>query len=217
MKQGKIIDTIEQGTEEWHLLRAGKVTSSKISDMMAKGKGSAESAGRRNYRAQLVAERLTGEVETDGYKNDAMQRGNDLEDAARSCYEFEGGQEVKQVAFILHPEIENKGSSPDGLVGEEGQIEIKCLNTANHIDILLKNVIPTTYLKQMHDQMGCSGRLWNDFVSYDPRMPEELQLVVIRLMRDQAIIDEINAATVDFLAEVDDMEHSMKIIQKRRA
>jgi len=198
------MEPIEQGTEAWFQCRLGKVTASEVVDVMSKGKGSAESAGVRNYRAQLACERLTGEREKT-YTNGAMQRGTDLEPMARECYEFLKGVTVEQVAFVDHPTVELSGASPDGLVGLDGLVEIKCPNSATHIDYLLAGEPPTTYIKQMVWQMACTGRQWCDFVSYDPRLPEELQLFVVRLHRDDAAIAEMEAAVIAFNHSVDKM------------
>jgi len=202
---------IEQGTAEWFSMRLGKVTATRVADVTAKGKGSAEAAGVRNYRAQIVCERLTGTVE-ETYINAAMQRGTDLEPLARECYEFLKGVTVEQVAFVDHPTIANAGSSPDGLVGEDGLVEIKCPNTATHIEYLLNGEPPPAYQKQMLWQMACTGRKWVDFVSYDPRLPEELQLFVVRFYRDETAIAEMEAAVIAFNQSVEKMIQDLKLI-----
>lgn len=193
---------MEQRSVEWFAARLGKVTASKVNDVLATLKNGGEAAGRKNYRAQLVVERLTGE-KTDSFTNGAMQWGVDNEDSARMSYEFLTGCTVDQVGFIDHPTIPMSGASPDGFIGEDGLLEIKCPNTANHIDYLLAGVVPSEYQNQMLWQMECTGRKWCDFVSYDPRMPIEGQLFVIRFERDDSRIDTIRAEVVKFLAEVD--------------
>lgn len=198
------MEPIEQGTDEWKQLRLGKVTASRIADVMSKGKGGAESAGVRNYRAQLVCERLTGQKE-DSYINGAMQRGTELEPMARECYEFLQGVTVDQIAFVDHPTVPMSGASPDGLVGEDGLVEIKCPNTATHIDYLLSNSAPSNYILQMLWQMACTGRKWCDFVSYDPRLPEDLQMLVIRYHRADDEIQALEAAVISFNKSVDNM------------
>jgi putative phage-type endonuclease len=203
---------IIQGTPEWFALRLGKVTASRVGDVMSKGKGSAESAGVRNYRAQLVCERLTGTVE-ETYTNSAMQRGVDLEPIARECYEFISGNTVEQVAFVDHPTIPMAGASPDGCIGEEGLLEIKCPNTAAHIEYLLCGEPPTTYVKQMTWQLACTGRKWVDFVSYDPRLPEDLQLFVVRFRRDEGDIQEMESAVIAFNASVETMIADLKALR----
>lgn len=208
-----IMGPIEQGTIEWFAMRLGKVTASKVSDVMSKGKGKAESAGVRNYRAQLVCERLTGNRE-ETYANCAMQRGTELEPMARECYEFIKGVDVYQIAFVNHPLIEYGGASPDGLVGDDGLIEIKCPNTATHIDYLLTGEPPATYIDQMNWQMACTGRQWVDFVSYDPRLPEELQLFVVRHHRDETVIKEMESTVIDFLESVTNMIETLKTLRQ---
>lgn len=195
---------MKQGTQEWRLARVGHVTASRIADLMARTKAGWR-AGRRNYMAQLVVERLTG-LPTESYINGAMQWGIDTEDRARNAYSFFTGQEVRQVGFILHPCIPKTGASSDGFVGfvgHDGLIEIKCPNTATHIETLLSQEIADEYIKQMQFQMACTGRQWCDFVSFDPRMKVELQLFIKRVERDNTLIGQIEAEVRDFLAELD--------------
>lgn len=190
-----------QRSDDWFTIRLGKVTASRIADVTAKTK-TGWGAGRANYKAQLIAERLTGQRQ-DSFTNAAMQWGVDTEEAARVAYAFLHGQTVLEEAFVHHPVIAMSGASPDGLVGECGLVEIKCPNTATHIETLKGATIPAKYVGQMQWQMACTGRDWCDFVSFDPRMPEEMQLFVKRLDRDDAMIAELEAAVTDFLAEVD--------------
>lgn len=203
---------IEQGSATWFEMRRGKVTASKIADVMSKGKGSAEPAALRNYRAQIVCERLTGTVE-ESYCNGAMQRGTELEPLARECYEFMTGYTVDQVAFVDHHTIPMCGASPDGHIGDDGMVEIKCPNSANHIDYLLGGKPPAQYVPQMQWQMACTGRKWVDFCSYDPRLPEELQLFVVRLNRDEEMIKNMEAAVIAFNKSVDEMIDKLKEIR----
>jgi putative phage-type endonuclease len=192
---------LEQRTPEWFAIRCGRVTASRIADLMAKTK-SGYSTSRANYRAQLVVERLTGVVEQ-SYCNAAMQHGIDTEAEAREAYQQHMLCTVEEVAFVAHPKIDMAGASPDGLVGDDGMVEIKCPNTATHIETLLGGSVADKYLKQVQFQMACTGRAWNDFVSYDPRLPETMRLFVQRVPRDDALIAEIEAEIVSFLAEVD--------------
>ena len=191
---------IDQGTPEWHQERCGKATASRIADIIATTK-SGPSASRKNYLAQLVAERLTGTV-AESYTNAAMQWGKDTEEHARSTYAFLKGVDVLNAPFVLHPAIPDSGASPDGFVGSDGLIEIKCPNTATHIETLLAGKIDAKYLTQMQWQMACTGTIWCDFVSYDPRMPEHLAIWVKRVPRDDAVIEELEGAVRVFLAEV---------------
>lgn len=193
---------MDQGTQEWKEARLGCVTASRVSDVIARTK-SGYGASRANYAAQLIAERLTGVV-TEGFVNAAMQWGTDTEDSARAAYEFQTGIVVEQVGFIMHPSIQMTGASPDGFAGDDGLLECKCPNTATHIETLISGKIAEKYLTQMHWQMACTGRKWCDFVSFDPRMPEHMQLFVQRVKRDDARIDELEREVVGFLAEIDE-------------
>ena len=192
---------IEQGSDAWKALRAGKVTASRVADVLSKVK-SGEAAGRKNYRMDLVAERLTGKP-ADSFTNSAMQWGTEQEPFARIAYETHKGLFVDQVPFVDHPTIEWFGCSPDGLVGEDGLLEIKAPNTTTHLEYLQEGKPPTRYIPQMMAQMACTGRKWCDFVSFDPRLPEDLQLFVVRLNWDDAYIQEMEAEVKQFLNEVE--------------
>jgi len=174
---------MEQRSAEWFAARIGKVTASKINDVMAKLKSGGEAAVRKNYRVQLAVERLTGQRE-ESYINGAMQWGIDNEDSAREAYSFISGCEVEQIGFIDHPSISMAGCSPDGLIGCFGMVEIKCPNTATHVEWMLAGKVPPEHVNQMMFQMDCAGRSWCEFVSYDPRLPLDLQLFVKRLEMD---------------------------------
>jgi putative phage-type endonuclease len=198
---------IKQGTEEWHQIRLGKVTASRVADVMSKVK-SGESAGRKNYKMDLVVERLTNSS-TSSFSSPAMQWGTETEPLARMAYEAFTGVFVDQVAFCNHPTIKNFGCSPDGVVGD-GLIEIKCPNTTTHIEYLMGETPPAKYVPQMQTQMACTGARWCDFVSFDPRLPPELQLVVIRLNRDDVYIQEIETEVKQFLDEVQQIYSQLK-------
>jgi len=189
-----------QGSDEWKAIRLGKVTASRVSDVVAKTK-TGYGASRANYAAQLIAERLTG-VPAESYINAAMQHGTDTEPEARSAYEFYQGVTVEQVAFVPHPAIAEAGCSPDGLVGGDGQVEIKCPQTATHLETLLGQNIPSKYITQVQFQMACTGRKWCDWVSYDPRMPESMRLFVVRVARDDNHIAELETEVTMFLLEM---------------
>lgn len=193
------MDEIIQGSEEWRRLRLGKVTASRVSDVITKTK-TGWGASRANYAAELIAERLTG-VAAEGFTNAAMQWGTDQEPNARMAYEFMEDVTVEQVDFVVHPTINEAGASPDGLVGQDGMVEFKCPNTATHIDTLINQAIPAKYVTQMMWQMACTGRQYCDFVSYDPRLPESMQMFVKRVQRDNAVIEELEREVVRFLAE----------------
>lgn len=194
------MEDIVQGSPEWKALRCGKVTASRVADVVAKTK-TGYSASRANYLAQLIAERLTG-TPAETYTNAAMQHGVDTEPEARAAYEFYQGATVEQVAFVPHPKIDQAGASPDGLVGADGLVEIKCPNTATHLETLLGQAVPAKYIDQMQFQMACTGRQWCDFVSYDPRMPEHMRLFVRRVVRDEKRIDFLETEIAGFLLEM---------------
>ena len=191
---------MDQRTEEWYCARLGKVTASRIADVMAKTK-SGYGASRKNYMAELVIERLTGKP-TDGFSSAAMQWGTETEPYALEAYEIATGTIVEPVGFIdgIEPMT---GASPDGLIGDDGLIEVKCPNSSTHIETLLSKTTPKKYVYQMQWQMACTDRVWCDFVSYDPRMPDNLKYFCKRVDRDQEQIDEIIAEVRIFLADLD--------------
>jgi putative phage-type endonuclease len=190
---------MEQRTDDWFAARLGKVTASKVADVVAKTK-SGYSASRDNYMAQLVCERLTGKP-TEGFSNAAMAWGTETEPLARAAYEAKMDVLVDEIGFVEHPTIVMSGASPDGLVGVDGLIEIKCPNSATHIDTLLSQEVPKKYMDQMYWQMACTGRQWCDFVSYDPRLPEDLQLFIKRIPRDDQYIQTLELEIIGFLTE----------------
>jgi putative phage-type endonuclease len=177
---------IEQGSPEWFAQRLGKVTASRVADVIAKTK-TGYSTSRDNYMAQLVCERMTNTV-AESFTNSAMQWGTETEPLARAAYEAHADVLVDEVAMITHPTIEQAGASPDGYVGSEGLLEIKCPNTATAIDTLLSQSVPSKYIPQIQWQLASTGRQWCDFCSFDPRLPTELQLFVKRVPRDDAYI-----------------------------
>ncbi len=195
---------MSQRSDEWVKIRLGKVTASRIADVTAKTK-TGWSASRANYMAELLSERLTGEPR-DTFTNAAMQWGTDMEPQARRVYEFMEGVEVQEVGFVPHPTIGMSGASPDGLVGDLGLVEIKCPNTATHIETLLGAPIDAKYLKQMQWQMACTRREWCDFVSFDPRLPERMQIHIQRVNVDPSFIREMEKEVSEFLAELDAKE-----------
>lgn len=195
---------MEQRTPEWFAVRCGKVTASRISDIVAKTK-SGYSASRANYMAELLCERLTGTV-GESFKNAAMEWGIATEPRAIAAYEAMAGVLVEQIGFIPHSTITMSGASPDGLVGADGLVEIKCPNTATHVETLLGGSIPSKYINQMQWQMACSGRQWCDFVSFDPRMPVHMQLFIQRLPRNDDQIKVLEEEVIKFLAELDEQQ-----------
>ena len=196
---------MEQRTDEWYKARLGKVTASKVSAVLAKK----DSATRADYLTDLVLERLTGNQQ-EFYQNEAMQWGTDTEPQARMAYEAETGNLVDELGFIDHPTIANFGCSPDGVVGEDGLIEIKCPNSKTHLSTLLSGKAPSKYIPQMQTQMAVMNRQWCDFVSFDPRLPEDLQLFVIRVNRDDEYIAKLEEEVSIFLEEVDETVTKLK-------
>jgi putative phage-type endonuclease len=201
---------IEQGTDEWFAVRCGKVTASRVADVIATTK-TGYSASRANYEAQLICEILTGKP-AESFTNAAMQWGTETEPLARAAYEVKTGNMVNQVGFVNHPTIEQSGASPDGLVGEDGLIEIKCPNTATHLDTLLEQKVPSKYITQMTWQMVCTGRKWCDFVSYDPRLPSNLQLFVQRIELDTDYAKKLESEVAKFLQEINEKVEKLRNI-----
>lgn len=201
---------MEQRTPEWFAKRLGLVTASRIADVMAKTKTGA-SASRSGYMAQLITERLTG-APTEGYQSAAMEWGTEQEPVARAAYEAREGVLVDEVDFVRHPMLE-AGASPDGLVGEDGCIEIKCPNTSTMLEYIETRSVPRKYLLQMQWQLACTGRNWCDFVAFDPRLPEHLRLLVIRVPRDEAVIAEIAGEVGRFLTELRDRVEHLQTVQ----
>jgi putative phage-type endonuclease len=198
----------EQRTDEWFAARLGKVTASRVSDVVARTK-SGYSTSRDNYMAQLIVERITGK-QAESFTNAAMQWGTEQEPFARAAYEAHTGVMVDEVGFISHPSISDAGASPDGLVGATGLVEIKCPNTATHIETLINGSVPSKYLAQMQWQMACTGREYCDFVSFDSRMPAGAQLWVKRVERDNVLIGEMEAEVAKFLTELADKVEKLK-------
>jgi len=201
----KIIDAV-QGTPEWLAARAGRVTASMISNVLMKP----ETAGFRDYQAQIVAEILTGKPQGSDYTNVHMQYGTETEPLARSAYEAETGFSVDEVGLCIHPTIERAGASPDGLVGNSGLVEIKCPKVATHLAYQIAGVVPSGYKNQMMWQIACTGRDWCDFVSFRPDLPEHLQLFIVRFKRDSEKILELETAVISFLSTVDAMLAKLK-------
>ena len=200
-------EEIVQGSEAWFAQRLGKATASRIKDIVAKTK-TGYSTSRDKYLTQLLLERLTGTV-AESYSDAAMAWGNDTEPFARAAYEAKKGVMVDQVAFINHPTIEMAGASPDGLVGDDGLVEIKCPMSHTHLESLLGG-LDDQYKVQVQWQMACTGRKWTDLCSFDPRFPAELQLVIKRFERDDAFIATLEEEVIKFLKELDDKLNKVK-------
>ena len=194
---------IIQRSPEWYAERCGSLGASQLADALAKTK-SGWGASRANLRAKLVVERLTGQQEEGFIRSAAMQWGVDKEEEARIAYSFVTGRDVVEVGLYKHPTIIGSHASPDGLVDEDGCIEIKCPNSATHIETLKSNLIAHRYLLQMQWQMACANRKWCDFVSFDPRMPDHLMLYIQRVQRDDDMLKILESEVSEFLAEFDE-------------
>jgi len=192
-----------QRTDEWMKERAGHATASRFSDVMAKIK-TGEAMTRIKYRIQLATERLTGNP-VQGYQNAAMQWGIQTEPEARMAFEAERGVVVDEVGFIKHPTIPNCGASPDGCIGDNGLLELKCPESTTHLTWMEAGAVPSEYVSQIQGQMAVTGRKYVEFASYDPRFPSGLQLFIVRVERDDTYIKALEAEVVAFLAGVDAM------------
>jgi len=194
------MNNIIQGTPEWHQLRLGKVTASRVADILAKTK-TGVSASRQNYLIELALQRVTGQIE-ESFTSSAMEWGTENEPKARMAYEVFNDVLVEQIPFVDHPTIEGFGASPDGLVNTDGLCEIKCPNSATHWSYIKSGEPPNKYFIQMQVQLACTQREWNDFISYDPRMPERSKLFVKRVFRDDKFIAIMENEVKQFLEEV---------------
>lgn len=192
---------MEQRSPEWYAARCGSLGASQLNEALATTK-SGWGASRDNLKNKIIAERLTGQP-AESYTNAAMQWGVDQEDNARKAYEAHTGTFVDEMGIATHPVLKHTHASPDGLVGDEGLIEIKCPNTTTHIETLRTKKAPAKYINQMQWQMRCTDRQWCDFVSFDPRLPEHLQLFVVRVERDGELIAKLDTQVAEFLSEVE--------------
>lgn len=199
----KVIDA-PQGSDAWLAARAGRVTASRISDVLAKGRSGAPSATRAAYMGELIAETLTGQPANAFQGNADTERGIELEPEARSLYEQRKGVLVDAVGLVIHPRIDRSAASPDGLVDDAGLLEIKCPRIHTHLEYLLGGEPPSKYVPQMAWQAACTERAWVDFVSFCPAMPEDLRLFVVRYEPSLVYLREIEGAVVEFLAELDE-------------
>jgi putative phage-type endonuclease len=206
---------MEQRSPEWFAARLGKVTASRVADIIAKTK-SGYSTSRAKYMAELVCERLTGRS-GDFFQSAAMLWGTEKEPMARSEYELHTGSLVSETGLVFHSSIPDAAASPDGLIDDDGLVEIKCPTSGTHIDTLMGQAIPAQYVPQMMWQMACTGRQWCDFVSYDPRMPEHMQLFVARLDRDENVITELEREVEKFLSELDEKMTTLSNIYEKEA
>jgi len=197
-----------QGSPEWIKARVGSLGASRVHDAIARTK-SGWGASRANLMAELVAERLTG-IPAEAYVNAAMAWGTATEPEARDIYALVNGVEVREVGLVPHPKLLGTHASPDGLVGDDGLVEIKCPGTATHLDFLLGGGIPAKYLTQMRWQMACTGRQWCDFVSFDPRLPENAWLQIVRVHRQPKEIGALEVDVAEFLAELETLVEKVR-------
>ncbi|MER2267177.1 lambda exonuclease family protein [Methylobacterium oxalidis] len=202
-----------QGSPEWLAERCGKVTASRIADMIKRTQNG-WGAPRMAYLRELVAERLTG-LSAPHFTSAEMYWGSENEPVARAAYEFRFDVDVVRIGFAPHPAIAEAGASPDGLVGADGLVEFKCPKTETHLDTWLSQTAPEQYVPQMQWQMACTGRSWCDFASYDPRVPDDLKLFVIRVARDEDLITALEEQAIAFLAEVADQVARLEAIGRR--
>lgn len=209
---------MEQRSAEWFAARLGCVTASRVKDVMTSGRSGAPSATRKNYMMELLCERLTGhQGGMDLSRNAAVQRGVELEPFACMAYEADKGLMVIETGLVMHPTIKGFGASPDGLAGDDGVLEIKCPNTATHIATMQSSRHDPQYEWQMLAQMACTGRQWADFVSYDDRLPEELQYVCHRYEIDHKRIREMESGIREFLEELNELEKEMRERMRSKA
>ena len=209
-----ILETADQRSDDWYAARCGKATASRFKDVMARLKNGNPAADRQKYLTELVVERLTGQP-VPAYENAAMRRGAEHEAAARAAYEQRTGFAVEETGFVAH-DILMTGCSPDGLVDWDGLIEIKCpYNSAVHIDTLL-NGMPAEHMPQVQGQMWITDRQWCDFVSFDPRMPEPLQLHIQRINRDPAYVADLERQVTELLNEVGAQVEALRRLAESR-
>ncbi len=192
--------TAEQGTDAWFAARCGVPSGSRFADIMASGKGGAPSATRASYLADLAFEAATG-IKTEFNTTAAMQHGVDTEPLARAAYEARTGELVDEIGFCLHDTI-NCGVSPDGLVGKNGLIEIKCPQPKTHAEYMRRKDAPPAYKWQIQGQLWVMEREWNDFVSYLPTAPENCRLIIRRVYRDEQAIRLLESEVERFIDEL---------------
>jgi putative phage-type endonuclease len=194
---------VEQGSEEWRELRAGRVTASRYADVMTEGRGGGPSLTAERYMLDLISERLM-ERPVEAISAKQLEWGNKHEDKARSAYCLLTGRQVDQVGFVIHPKHPRVGCSPDSLVDGDGMLEIKCpYSPAIHLGNVLKNQVPKEYVAQVQGGLWVTGRQWCDFVSYHPYMPRGVDCMIVRVERDEEFIQRLESKIEAFLEEMD--------------
>jgi putative phage-type endonuclease len=196
-------DQLVQGSPEWAQARCGRITGSRISDVLAKLKGGGEAKTRADYRMELIAERLTG-IPEEQYVNGYMRWGTEYEPLARAAYEVLFDVVLDQVGFVVHPTMPFAGCSPDAFQGDKGIVGFKCPKTTTHLRWRQKDICPEEHVAQLHWELACTGREWADFVSYDPRLPEDLQLFWARLYPEKFLMEQMEAEVIKFNSEVEE-------------
>jgi putative phage-type endonuclease len=201
----------EQNSAKWIWARTGRITASRICDLMATLKRGGEAASRRDYRAELIAECLTGNAEN-RYVSKEMRYGREQEPFARTAYEIKTGNIVDQVGFVFHPRLAFSGASPDGLIREDGGLELKCPKTTTHLAYMAAGTVPKEYESQMLWNMACAEREWWDFASFDARLPEKLRLFIVRMPRDEVRIGEIEREVMALKDEIDTICEQLGVV-----
>lgn len=211
---------VQQGSPEWLIARCGKVTASHIADVMIRtgknGDASRTKQARERYKMEVLTEILTGSC-VEHYVSPAMDWGTEHEPLARAQYELVKECEVERVGFVIHPRIPRSGASPDGCIGENGLIEIKCPQTATHLKYFIEGVVPADYIAQMQWQLACTEYDWCDLVSYDPRLPEDFSLFIIRMERDNLLIAEMEKQVEKFIGELNEMCEKLQAAKREIA
>jgi len=200
---------MEQRSPEWYAIKAGKVSAGRVHDIITRTRSGDYTAQRQARLTDILLERLTGEL-TQIPVTRAMQWGIDMEAAARDAYSAAVGVLIDEIGWAPHPTIELAGCSPDGLVGDDGLVEIKCMLSHNHLDALLERRPAPEYFTQMQWQMACTQRAWCDYVCYDPRFPAKMQLMIVRIPRDDKFIATAEDEVRKFLSEVDEKQKMLE-------
>jgi putative phage-type endonuclease len=204
----QIIETVDQGSDEWHELRRGVVTASRFKDVMSKGRGAEPSKTRLSYMMELAAEILTDEI-NHLEPNKYMIWGTETEPRAKANYEINNDVDVKEVTFIKHGSL-NCGVSPDGLIGSDGGLEIKCPKTTTQLETYLSGKMPSQHKSQVQGCLWVSEREWWDFVSYDPRINAEAEYFQVRVYRDEDYIKSLEEGVKEFNEQLNEMINKLK-------
>ena len=198
-----IIETCEQGSDAWHKIRLGKITASRVKDVLTKGRGTSPSKTAESYMMELIAEILTGNSKP-FFENDEMRWGTETEPQARAMYAVNNDfVDVKEVAFVEHNE--QVGISPDGLIGDDGLLEIKCPNTTTQLKRALSDDYSADYKAQIQMQLWVTEREWCDFLSFDPRLECGAGYLQQRVFRDEEYIEEMKVKVYAFVEKMNEL------------